>query len=360
MTARENAKELIGKGKPERVGLFDCFWPELVRKWKTEGHIEDETEDMAVTLNMDIIGVGGWIDSLPLRGYRKVLEETDDWQIVENGAGAELKWWKNKSGTPEHMNFHMSSREIWEKEYRSHLLETDDERLYLPVVKKRFDEWKDNDKFTVFGDMFIWEALRQSAGDVCMFESLILEPEWIHDFNRVYTDFYKNHFGRLMEVCGKPDGVMLYDDLGYKNGLFCSPQTLWELYFPYYKEIVDFFHEKGIYVILHSCGGIEAALPMITAAGFDALNPMEVKAGCNVVKFAEQYGGKLAFVGGFDVRILESGDRALIKRDVGRFMRDMKSVGARFFFGSDHSCSDKVDYDGYMAALEAYRENMLY
>jgi len=193
-----------------------------------------------------------------------------------------------------------------------------------------------------------------------MYESIALDPDWIHDFNRVYTDFYMGHFARLIELIGAPDGVILYDDLGYRNGLFCSPAKLWELYFPYYKKIVDFFHARDIYVLLHSCGAIEQALPMIVEAGFDALNPMEVKAGCSAVRFAEKYGDKLAFVGGFDARILESGDRGLIKREATAFMKGMKSVGARFFFGSDHSCSDKVDYDSYMCALEAYRENMCY
>lgn len=36
----------------------------------------------------------------------------------------------------------------------------------------------------------------------------------------------------------------------------------------------------------------------MTDAGFDALNPMEVGAGCDVVAFAETYGDKLAFAGG--------------------------------------------------------------
>ena len=70
---------------------------------------------------------------------------------------------------------------------------------------------------------------------------------------------------------------------------------------------------------------------MIVAAGFDALSPMEVKAGCSAVWFAEKYWDRLAFVGGFDARLLESDDRAMIKREVAGFMKGMKSAGARFF-----------------------------
>ena len=196
-------------------------------------------------------------------------------------------------------------------------------------------------------------------GDVCMYESLLLDPEWIHDYNRVYTDFFIAHYRVLIEEAGKPDGIWIYEDLGYKNGLFCSPTVLEALISPYYKELVDFFHSYDLPVVLHSCGGIEAALPLIVAAGFDALNPMEVKAGCDVLRFAEQVGDRLAFIGGLDARVLESGDRERIRSEVIRLVEGMKNIGARYVFGSDHSISTNVRYADFQYALEVYREHMM-
>jgi hypothetical protein len=60
---------------------------------------------------------------------RKFFRETDEWEIYRNGAGASLKWWKTRAGTPEHIDFLMTTREIWEKEYREYLLELNRERL---------------------------------------------------------------------------------------------------------------------------------------------------------------------------------------------------------------------------------------
>ena len=106
---------------------------------------------------------------------------------------------------------------------------------------------------------------------------------------------------------GLPDGVWLYEDLGYKNGLFASPKVLGELIFPYYKEMVDFFHSYDLPVVLHTCGSTAQALPLIVEAGFDALNPMERKAKDNdPFVFAEKYGDQLAFVGGLDARVFET------------------------------------------------------
>lgn len=87
---------------------------------------------------------------------------------------------------------------------------------------------------------------------------------------------------------------------------------------------------------------------------------MEVKAGCDVVDFAETYGDKLAFVGGLDARILESGDHSKIKREVVRICTAMKACGGRYLFGSDHSLSTNVNLADFEYALQIFREQMVY
>jgi uroporphyrinogen decarboxylase len=297
---------------------------------------------------------------LPLRGVSELVEETEEWSVRRNGAGAALKYWKHKSGTPEHIDFRMTSREIWDRDYRPHLLELDRARIDIEGTKRELARRREQGLWTHFGHLFIWENMRQSMGDVCMYESLLLDPAWIHDYNRVHTDFFKAHYKLLLDEAGPPDGVWVYEDLGYRNGLFCSPKVYEELIFPYYRELVEFFHARGLPVVLHSCGNITEAMPMIVAAGFDALHPCEVKAGCDILRFAEQYGDKLAFIGGLDVRVLESHDRGHIHREVVRLIGGMKERGARFLFGTDHSVSTNVDYADYVYALEVYRENMMY
>jgi uroporphyrinogen decarboxylase len=198
-------------------------------------------------------------------------------------------------------------------------------------------------------------------GDVTMYESLMIDPAWVHDFCQVYTKFHQMHYAWGFEKLGLPSGIWLYEDLGYKNGLFASPKVLRELIFPYFKQMVDFFHGYGLPVVLHTCGSVAAAMPLIVEAGFDAVNPMERKALDNdPFKFAEQYGDKLAFVGGLDARIFESNDHDLIRKEVASYIGGMKARGARLVFASDHSISTNVRYDSYRCAVETYREHMLY
>ena len=391
-TGQTVVNALLRRKNAERVALTDSPWTDSILQWVSQGYptrtvhkevgqkrwrpddgIWEEVTTAGEYLEpvpawehfgYDMVGVGGWFDVHPRRGHSEVLEETDEWAVKRNGSGAALKYWKHKMGTPEHIDFLMISREIWERDYRSYLLEFDVKRFNDPSL----DETRRNSaaahaqgRWTHMGHMFVWEGMRQSMGDVAMYTSLITDPGWIHDYCRVYTDFHKQYYAYLFQNVGLPDGIWIYEDLGYKNGLFASPKVLAELIFPYFAELVAFFHFYDLPVIFHSCGSTAQAVPMIIAAGFDALNPIERKAKDNdPFLFAEKYGDKLAFVGGFDVRVWETNDRDLIRREVASYIDGMKAHGARLVFASDHSIPPTVTYDTYRYVLDVYRERMMY
>lgn len=202
--------------------------------------------------------------------------------------------------------------------------------------------------------------MRKSMGDVCMLENMLTDPEWIRDYCRVNTDFFIRHYKALFDAAGKPDGVRICEDMGYRQGLFCSPSLLADLIFPFYREFVDFCHSYDIPVILHSCGGIEEALPLILEVGFDALDPMERAAGCDPARFAEKTGNRLVFIGGFDKRILESGDRTAIRKAAIELLEPIRQNGVRYIFSTDHSVSTNTSYADYQYLLDVFRENMYY
>ncbi|GEM_PF-103430 len=399
MTSRELVIGLLGKGSFDRVGVFEHFWADTLEVWLSQGYpsvmpaesdtVAEEAHTVRIShvvpselrgknapvpanpyrhFDFDMHPCGGGFDLEPIRGYEEILEETNEWIIKRNGAGATFKYWKHKSGTPEHIGFRMTSREIWEKDYRPHLLTVDRERLKSGAFKNstlsedraELEYARTTQKWAHFAHIGLWEVMRGSLGDLCMYESLLTDPGWIHDFNRVYTDFFKVHFQALFDELGLPDGVWIYDDIAYRNGLFASPRTLRDLFLPYYAELVDFFHSHGLPVILHSCGNITRALPLIVEAGFDGLHPLEIKAGCDPFRFAEQYRDRLAFIGGLDVRILETNDRATIVRGVSDLVEGMKARGARYLFATDHSVTPLVHYESYQLALDVYRQHMRY
>ena len=341
------------------VPSFEMFWGDTRKKWVNQGLPpgEDGTGvDLLDHFSLDMGGYGNYLRWQAKEGG-EIVEETDDWIIRRNGNGGALKSWKNKNGTPEHVDFHMTSRGIWEREYRPLLVERPVDRM-IPIedAEALIGRHRDHGRFATFGFTFIWEILRASLGDFTLYTAVYDDPGWIHDFNRVYTDLYKECFTALAKAGVKPDAIFIYEDFGYKDRLFISPDTYRELFFPYYTEIVDFYHGHDMPVLLHSCGYQEPVIPLVVEAGFDALNPMEVKAGNDIFKYAERYGDRLAFVGGLDERILETGDRELMRKSIGNFITGMRERGASFVYGSDHSISPNVDYDDYCYSLEVYRD----
>jgi len=387
--SRQLVDNLIRKRPAERVALRGSPWADSIASWVRQGYptrlVHKEPGDerwcaedgRTVTVETageyqdpvppwehfgyDMMGVGPKFDIMPLRDHLVLEQETDEWTVRRNGAGAALKYWKHKSGTPEHIDFRMVTREIWERDYRSRILELDPARIDVKDAKGGLARGRERGLWVHYGHMFVWELMRQSMGDVTLYQSLLLDPGWIRDYNRVYTDFYRKHYQYMFDEIGLPDGVWLYEDLGYKNGLFASPSLLEDLIFPYYRELIDFFHGYDLPVVLHTCGSTREALPLIVGVGFDALHPMERKAlGNEPFDFAEKYGDRLTFIGGLDARVLESNDKDLIAREVADYIEGMKSRGARLVFCTDHSISPNTRYESYLHALDVYRDHMAY
>ena len=349
----------------ERVGLNEYPWGDTLKKWAAQGMPTDDDGnpvDVAEHFGFDFCGYGGGFSWEPIPGVAEVVEKTDEWRIVRNGGGALLKWWNNKSGTPEHVDFTMTRREIWDRDYRPHVVNDPASRVSdetLERVKTSIEAGRAAGKFICGGGRFIWESMRGTMGDLTLYTAMIDDPDWIHDFCRCYTDMYIACYEKLF-AAGKPDGMRICEDMGYRDRTFASPQMFGELIFPYFKELVDFLHSQDVLVILHTCGLTEPLIPMVIDAGFDGMDPMEVKAGNDISRIADQHGQKLMLKGGLDARILESGDRDLIRRSVAEIIEGMKARGVRYVFGSDHSLSTNVDYADYCYAVEVYREHMMY
>ena len=365
-TPREVIDSLLRKRPAERVGLMGNPWGQTLGKWVGQGYPANDDGkpvDPVDHFGYDMAGCGGGFDWQPKMGVNEVIEETDEWVVKRNGSGAALKWWKTKAGTPEHVDFLMSSSQIWGRDYRPLLPGTAGKRVTAETIAntaKQLARRREQGLWRQFGGQFVWENMRGSMGDMTLYESMLLDPGWIHDYCRVYTDLYVECFRLLFEQAGRPDGVWLYEDLGYRDRLFCSPECLGSTVFQYYAEIVEFFHGYDLPVVLHTCGFTHPALDLIVDAGFDGLNPMEVKAGNDIFWIAENYGDQLCLFGGLDERVLESGNRALIRESVVDFIEGLKKRGARFVFASDHSLSTNVDYDDYKYALDVYHEHKMY
>jgi len=169
------------------------------------------------------------------------------------------------------------------------------------------------------------------------------------------------HLDHVLDTVGRPDGIWIYEDLGFTNGLFASPKTIRELFLPYYKEMIGFFkNDYGLSVLIHTCGDIREAVPIIIEAGWDCLQPMEAKAGVDVLDLADTYGNQIAYMGNINVQVLETNDRATVRDEVMRKMSGMIERRLPYTLHSDHSLPPDIRMATYQYMLELHAEHGSY
>lgn len=360
MTKREIIKTLLAKQIPDRVGLNESFWPYIIANaWKDQGDFQDA--DWVKRFNLDMRSIAWFGAPGPRPDMAGVVAESDDWTVQRDAWGAAMKNWKRKAGTPEHVEFTMTSPEIWRRDFREafNALPVRD-HVDLEALKLRYKAAMAGEEFVTYSSLFVFEELRKIMGDVTMLESLLLEPEWIHDVCSLITNKYLEYYELVFSEVGLPDGIHIYDDLGYTRGPFASPACHRELIHPYHKKLFGFFKDCNLPVILHTCGDFRPHLDCIIESGADCIQAMEAKTGMNVVKLAEQYRDKLCFMGNIDIRVLESGDRARIREECLGKLNGMKNLRAPYVFMSDHSIPPSVKLSDYEYMLDLFWEHCIY
>jgi len=345
---------------PERMGLFEHLWDDTQPEWEKQGL--PPGVDIIDYFNYDIRPLTRLFNQTQaIIDQREVLEETDKTIVICNGWGAVCRYWKHKSGTPEHIDFELVNDDIWREKYRPHLLEVDLRRFGdLDDVRARFAEYKAGDKWVCFMNVLITEIMRASMGDVVMLESMYLNPDFIHDFSDVVTDMLIMHYEALFDLVGVPDGMFLYEDMGYTYGPIMSPELQREFIFPYHKRMFDFIHSYDIPVIMHSCGKIRPYLQSIFESGVDCLQVLEAKAGQHVAEFAKAVDNKMAFMGNLDIRAFESNDHDELEAEVIPKLDAVKENRIPFVFHSDHSIPKSVSLETYRYALELFEKHCRY
>lgn len=360
MTKRETIKTLLAGGIPDRVGLNEHFWPHIIpNAWGEQG-IEDDC-DFVRRFDLDLRSISFFVLPGPRPDLEAVTDETDEWWVQRNDWGASMKNWKAKSGTPEHVDFMVSDPDVWKKDFREQFaaLEVRD-HIDLDKIKKSYQEAMAEDRFVTYSGLFVFEELRRILGDVTMLESLLLEPEWVHDMNTMFTQKNIEYYKILFDEVGLPDGLHIYEDLGYTAAPFASPACHRELVLPYHKQLFGFFKDHGLPVIMHTCGDFRPHIESIIEAGVDCIQAMEAKTGMDVLDLAEQYKDRLCFMGNINVMALESGDREKIREECLYKLEGMKKLRAPYIFMSDHSIPPSVAVKDYEYMLELYHANCRY
>jgi len=347
LTSKERITRILKREPVDRVGLFESFWGDTAGKWTADGHIQ-EGEDLAEHFGLDFRAAGWLTMAGDLDKGEEVVEETEETKLVRNANGALLRWWKDKAGTPEHVDFLVKDRAGWEEHIRPHLVNEDNYRRRI-----NFEGYRDLKKHCAEKELYfcwsgvnVFELMHPVCGHEYMLMGMALDPDWVKDMCTVYSELTVTLQEMLFAEEGLPDGIWYYEDMGFKAKPFMSPAMYKEIIWPAHKRTFGLAHSKGLPVIVHSCGYVEALVPGLIEAGMDCLQAMEVKAGMDLPELKAKYGDRIAFIGGMDIRALETNDRSAVEAELVKKL-PAAMAGSGYVLGSDHSVSDRVDYETY-------------
>lgn len=344
MTSQERVLLALQRKPADRVAVHDSPWGTTEQRWHKEGLPEGQSS--VDYFGFEFRGFGG-DNSLQLE--RKVLEETDEYVIATDGNGATMKNWKQKTSTPELIDFTVKTREIWE-EYKPRM-EWNDSRVDWENQRKAYEDARSKGLFCYasFGPGFT--KVCDTAGPECVLMSMIEDPEWVNDMFMTDAKVCVAIAEEMMARGFDFDAGWVFDDLGFKHKGFFSPAAYRELLMPAHKLICDSFKARGKPMLLHSCGYVTEFVPLFIEAGFDCLQPLEVKAGNDLVALKQTFGDRLAFMGGIDVRAMADPDPEVIEREVSLKLPIAKEGGG-YIYHSDHSVPDNVSFQQYCRVME--------
>jgi uroporphyrinogen decarboxylase len=345
LTSRERIERILKRQPVDRVGLQESFWGDTQKHWVEQGHLK-EGENLVSHFGLDI-HTAGWLNSeADLDHKEEIVEETEEWKLARNGNGALLKWWKNKSGTPEHVDFLVKDRAGWEEHIRPRLL--DESRLRNRVdiegYRKIRRQAAEEQRFFCWAGCSVFEQMHPTCGHEYMLMGMALDPDWVRDMCEVYADMTLKVQQILFAEVGPPDGIFYYEDMGFKQKPFMSPKMYKDIVWPAHKKQFDYAHSLGCPVIVHSCGFVEPLVPGLIEAGMNCLQAIEVKAGMDLIELKKKYGDRIALFGGMDIRTLESTDLRQVEAELQKKL-PVAMAGSGYILHTDHSVSTRVEYE---------------
>jgi uroporphyrinogen-III decarboxylase len=182
------------------------------------------------------------------------------------------------------------------------------------------------------------------------------DPEEIKVFvDKIGTFLLSFAEAQIKAAAGRIQGMYIWGDVAYRNGMLFSPDTWRKVFKPHVKNLIDLCHQNSLMAIYHSCGDARPLYGDFVQMSLDGYNPLEAKADLDVVKLKKEYKSDLAFCGNIDVRILESGNVEQIEAEV--LYKLQAAQGGGWIFQSDHSVSSHVSPESYDFAITTLRKN---
>jgi uroporphyrinogen decarboxylase len=313
----------------------------------------------------------------------EVVEETEEYILHTTSFGGLRRDHKDYSTTPEVIDYPCKSREDWEKirgrltpgrdrvDWKGEWLagSGDDDRGLESVLETGRTDWRrglpgcqrarEQGKFVCYSAAVGYDKMQSYVASERLLMAIATEPDWVRDMYETDAELAIQMCEIMKEGGFEFDGAFLFCDLGYKNGLLFSPRHFDEQLRPTFQRLFSYFNGQGLPIILHSCGRVLDLIPRFIEDGLACLQPVETKAGMDLVELKREFGDRMAFMGGIDVRAMADPDPSVIEEEI-KSKIPLAKRGGGYIYHSDHSVPNNVSFQRYCRVLELVREYGVY
>lgn len=342
------------------------FWPQTLDRWYTEG------------LPRSVCFGGLW----PTAGYwgeksiydyfgfapryavpvrlgvwpefeAKVLEEQEDYKVIQNEEGATCLVHKDGAPSmPHYLRYPIETREDWQK-FLDDRLVADSPGRYPSNWDEMKKEWANRDYPLGIGIGSLFGWLRNWLGIEAIAIACCEDPDWVHEMMENLTELFLAGMKQAVTEVDL-DFASFWEDMAYKSGPLISPNMFREFMVPRYQRVTSFLNEHGINVIDVDCdGNIHSLVEHWLDAGINCMTPLEIAAGTSPERLRDQFGQRLLMMGGVDKRVLNQGKEA-VRKEVARVAKLAEQGG--YIPHLDHLVPYNISFDEYRYYLDAKRD----
>ncbi len=287
MTARERILMALEHKEADRIPIHDSPLYSAIRRWHGEGLPADVKPSEYFDFEMEYFRP----DDSP-RFPIKIVEENKEYITKTTPYGGLRRDHKDYSTTPEIIDYPVKTRDDWEKikeRLKPDRDRADWERSWLAATKAR-----EQDRFIAYVPRFGYSQIEHYVHSEQLLMLIATNPEWVRDMYETDAQLIIDMYEIMKKGGFEFDGAFLACDLGYRNGLLFSPHQYDEQLRPTFRKLVHYFKGQGLPVILHSDGCVKELIPRFIEDGLTCLQPLEVKAGMDVVQLKKDFGEQLA------------------------------------------------------------------
>jgi len=345
MTFEANHSPLFTEIFGPMVGLKD--------EWRAQGATEAELDLSAFRYRRPMVA-GVAVNTGFLGGCaEELLEETDEYLLGIDRYGRRVKLFKGAATIPLPLDYPVRDMDDW-RALRQHY-EFSEERFW-PGWEEAARRAAEEGKVVSVSIPGGFDEPRQLMGEEALCVAFYDQPELIHAMLQTIGATARRVLDRVSGAV-QVDQVNVHEDMAGKSGPLAGPKQVAEFIAPYYLGVWEMLRDRGARLFdQDSDGNMNSVVPAFIDAGVNVMHPLEPAAGMDIVALREQFGEKLAFVGGLDKHVLRRGEAAIAAELDCKLPPMIRTGGC--VLGLDHRIPNGTPLEAYRFYIEKAWEIM--